>query len=212
MASAQIRPVRIRTFSSSWICTFGASEAQVPAQVMVVLINSPPPLHVCWIKVAVTEDSPVCTVWIHSLKLTCFILATSSSRPRDSSSSPHPHPAFSLQKPASSALNHNNYPKNCTAEPVRGEGNEAQRHHRLPPLTITHPCAALQEGASAWDGAICSRHEDGENGPRCYRWSLEVFLGPHRFRQVLRTAHRNCGVNFSPWGYLISGQRPQDIP
>lgn len=83
---------------------------------------------------------------------------------------PPPHPAYfllELQKPASSALNHNNYPKNCTAESVRGEGNEAQRHHRLPPLSISHVCAALKEDASAWDGAICSRHEDGEKGSRC---------------------------------------------
>lgn len=29
--------------------------------------------------------------------------------------------------PASSALNQNNYPEKCSAEPVRGEGNEAQR-------------------------------------------------------------------------------------
>lgn len=50
---------------------------------------------------------------------------------------------------------------------MRGEGNEAQRHHRLPPLSISHLCAALEEDASAWDGAICSRHEDGEKGSRC---------------------------------------------
>lgn len=29
--------------------------------------------------------------------------------------------------PASSALNQNNYPEKCSAEPARGEGNEAQR-------------------------------------------------------------------------------------
>lgn len=79
---------------------------------------------------------------------------------------PPPAPAAfalpELQKPASSALNHNNYPKNCTAESARGDGNEAQRHHRLPPLTIRHRGAALEEDASAWDGAICSRHEDDE--------------------------------------------------
>lgn len=62
---------------------------------------------------------------------------------------------------ASSALNQNNYPKKCSAEPARGEGNEAQRllASASSPVIISHLSAALE---ADWEEALCSRQTDRE--------------------------------------------------
>lgn len=63
----------------------------------------------------------------------CFFMVVSSMSPAVPAPPAKFPPSLSSagagekKHPASSALNQNNYPKTCSTEPVRGEGNEAQR-------------------------------------------------------------------------------------
>lgn len=68
--------------------------------------------------------------------------------------------------PASSALNHNNYPKKCTAEPVRGEGNEAQRLLAITSLQSLLVIALLlwKRTWTVWEEAMCSQQTDRQTG------------------------------------------------
>lgn len=63
------------------------------------------------------------------------------------------------EHPASSALNHNNYPKKCSAEPVRGEGNEAQRLLAITSLQSLLVISLLpwKRTQTSWEEAMCSR-------------------------------------------------------
>lgn len=89
-------------------------------------------------------------------------------------------------KKASSALNQNNYLKKCTAESVRGEGNEALRLLAICSLQSLLVISALlwKRSRTAWEDAMCSRHRDRRTDkgkglmwtpvPRKYQQSLKV--------------------------------------
>lgn len=69
---------------------------------------------------------------------------------------------------ASSALNQNNYPKKCTAEPVRGEGNEAQRLLAITSLQSLLVISLLlwKRTRMAWEEAMCSQQTDRQTVKR----------------------------------------------
>lgn len=90
----------------------------------------------------------------------CFIMVVSSLSP----AVPAPPAIFppslsSAKKKASSALNQNNYTKKCSAEPVRGEGNEAQRLLAIASLQslLVIPLLLWKRTRTAWEEAMCSR-------------------------------------------------------
>lgn len=70
--------------------------------------------------------------------------------------------------PVSSALNQNNYPKTCSTEPVRGEGNEAQRLLAITSLQSLLVISLLlwKRTRTAWEEAMCSRQTDGQTDRR----------------------------------------------
>lgn len=98
----------------------------------------------------------------------CFFMAVSSMTPvlpaPPAKFLPSLSSARTAKKPhsASSALNQNNYPKKCTAESVRGEGNEAQRLLAITSLQSLLVISLLlwKRTRMAWEEAMCSRQTD----------------------------------------------------
>lgn len=98
----------------------------------------------------------------------CFFMAVSSMTPVLPAPPAKFLPSLSSARTAkkthsaSSALNQNNYPKKCTAESVRGEGNEAQRLLAITSLQSLLVISLLlwKRTRMAWEEAMCSRQTD----------------------------------------------------